>query len=196
MATFATSFPSRARRVQRARDLRADAPLDADSINEVIQTLTLYSTSLTYLLSKKDGDRLDQSIVSQLDAYMRDEDRPPLASERMTGGTPFEEVQELLDRLEDPDEQLEYTYERLRDELGDVESALADRGIDRLYRHQAEAIDAVRDGTVTILPEADRKVYFHWLENIEPWCVSRQLWSLVGFVHWGTRPSAPSFSVG
>jgi hypothetical protein len=33
---------------------------------------------------------------------MRRDDRPPLASERMTGGTPFEEVQELLDRLEDP----------------------------------------------------------------------------------------------
>ncbi len=38
------------------------------------------------------------------------------------------------------------------------------------------AIDAVRSGEVTILPEQDAKVYFHWLENIEPWCISRQLW--------------------
>ncbi|PVA09320.1 valine--tRNA ligase [Pelagivirga sediminicola] len=38
------------------------------------------------------------------------------------------------------------------------------------------AIDAVRSGEVTIMPESDRKVYFHWLENIEPWCISRQLW--------------------
>ncbi len=38
------------------------------------------------------------------------------------------------------------------------------------------AIDAVKDGTVKILPEGDKKVYFHWLENIEPWCISRQLW--------------------
>jgi valyl-tRNA synthetase len=38
------------------------------------------------------------------------------------------------------------------------------------------AIDAVRSGDVTIMPESDRKVYFHWLENIEPWCISRQLW--------------------
>jgi len=38
------------------------------------------------------------------------------------------------------------------------------------------AIDAVRNGDVTILPEQDRKVYFNWLENIEPWCISRQLW--------------------
>ncbi len=38
------------------------------------------------------------------------------------------------------------------------------------------AIDAVRSGEVEILPEQDKKVYFHWLENIEPWCISRQLW--------------------
>jgi len=38
------------------------------------------------------------------------------------------------------------------------------------------AIDAVRDGEVKILPEQHEKVYFHWLENIEPWCISRQLW--------------------
>ncbi len=42
------------------------------------------------------------------------------------------------------------------------------------------AIEAVRSGETRILPEADRKVYFRWLENIEPWCISRQLW-------WGHR---------
>ena len=38
------------------------------------------------------------------------------------------------------------------------------------------AIDAVRNGQTKILPEQDAKVYFKWLENIEPWCISRQLW--------------------
>lgn len=38
------------------------------------------------------------------------------------------------------------------------------------------AIDAVRDGRTKILPEQHQKVYFHWLENIEPWTISRQLW--------------------
>lgn len=42
------------------------------------------------------------------------------------------------------------------------------------------AIAAVRDGRVRIVPERFEKVYFHWLENIEDWCVSRQLW-------WGHR---------
>ncbi|MGB0496816.1 MAG: valine--tRNA ligase [Rubricella sp.] len=38
------------------------------------------------------------------------------------------------------------------------------------------AIEAVRDGRTRILPERDAKVYFHWMENIEPWTISRQLW--------------------
>jgi valyl-tRNA synthetase len=38
------------------------------------------------------------------------------------------------------------------------------------------ALDAVRDGTIKIMPESGEKTYFHWLENIEPWCISRQLW--------------------
>ena len=38
------------------------------------------------------------------------------------------------------------------------------------------ALDAVRNGDVKIMPESGEKVYFNWLENIEPWCISRQLW--------------------
>ena len=38
------------------------------------------------------------------------------------------------------------------------------------------ALDAVRNGDVKIMPESGEKVYFNWLDNIEPWCISRQLW--------------------
>ncbi|WP_298936993.1 valine--tRNA ligase [uncultured Ruegeria sp.] len=38
------------------------------------------------------------------------------------------------------------------------------------------ALAAVKDGTVEIIPESGEKTYYHWLENIEPWCISRQLW--------------------
>ena len=38
------------------------------------------------------------------------------------------------------------------------------------------AMDAVNDGRVQIIPEREKKVWDHWLENIEPWCISRQLW--------------------
>jgi valyl-tRNA synthetase len=42
------------------------------------------------------------------------------------------------------------------------------------------ALEAVRDGRIRIIPDRFRKVYFNWLENIEDWCISRQLW-------WGHR---------
>ncbi len=38
------------------------------------------------------------------------------------------------------------------------------------------ALEAVRNGDVKIIPESGEKTYYHWLENIEPWCISRQLW--------------------
>ena len=42
------------------------------------------------------------------------------------------------------------------------------------------ALEAVREGKTTFIPENWQKVYFQWLENIQPWCISRQLW-------WGHR---------
>jgi valyl-tRNA synthetase len=38
------------------------------------------------------------------------------------------------------------------------------------------AMDAVRSGEVEIVPKSWEKTYFNWMENIQPWCVSRQLW--------------------
>ncbi|SFI15709.1 valyl-tRNA synthetase [Bosea sp. OK403] len=38
------------------------------------------------------------------------------------------------------------------------------------------SLKAVRDGRTKFTPESWTKVYYDWLENIEPWCVSRQLW--------------------
>ncbi|MEN6482779.1 MAG: valine--tRNA ligase, partial [Anaerolineaceae bacterium] len=43
-----------------------------------------------------------------------------------------------------------------------------------------KALEAVRDGEIKIVPERFTKVYYNWLENIQDWCISRQLW-------WGHR---------
>lgn len=43
-----------------------------------------------------------------------------------------------------------------------------------------KAKKAVKDGDVEIIPKRFEKVYFHWMDNIEDWCISRQLW-------WGHR---------
>ncbi len=42
------------------------------------------------------------------------------------------------------------------------------------------AIEAVRSGEIKFVPERFDKNYFHWMENIRDWCISRQLW-------WGHR---------
>ncbi len=42
------------------------------------------------------------------------------------------------------------------------------------------AIEAVKNGDLTFVPERFDKTYLHWLENIRDWCISRQLW-------WGHR---------
>jgi len=42
------------------------------------------------------------------------------------------------------------------------------------------AIEAVTSGAVEIVPKSWEKTYFNWMDNIQPWCVSRQLW-------WGHR---------
>jgi len=52
------------------------------------------------------------------------------------------------------------------------------------------AIEAVRSGAIEIVPKTWEKTFFNWMENIQPWCVSRQLW-------WGHRIPAwygPSIS--
>ena len=38
------------------------------------------------------------------------------------------------------------------------------------------ALAAVREGRTQFVPKSWEKTYFDWLENIQPWCVSRQLW--------------------
>ncbi len=50
-----------------------------------------------------------------------------------------------------------------------------------------KAIAAVRDGRTRIVPAQWEKTYFHWMENIRDWCISRQIW-------WGHR--IPAFTCG
>ena len=57
-----------------------------------------------------------------------------------------------------------------------IEPMLTDQWFVDAEKIVGPALDAVKDGTVKIMPESGEKTYYHWLENIEPWCISRQLW--------------------
>lgn len=49
-----------------------------------------------------------------------------------------------------------------------------------VHEMAANALAAVKDGRIEIIPERFKAVYYNWLENIQDWCISRQLW-------WGHR---------
>ncbi len=57
-----------------------------------------------------------------------------------------------------------------------IEPMLTDQWFVDAEKIVGPALDAVRSGKITIMPESGEKTYYHWLENIEPWCISRQLW--------------------
>ena len=76
-----------------------------------------------------------------------------------------------------------------------IEPMLTDQWFVDTAKIVGPALDAVRKGDVTIMPESGEKVFFHWLENIEPWCISRQLWWGHQVPVWyGLDLSAPDFT--
>jgi len=64
-----------------------------------------------------------------------------------------------------------------------VEPKISDQWFVNAAELAKEAIRVVEEKKITILPAEWEKVYFEWMRNIRPWCVSRQLW-------WGHRVPA------
>jgi valyl-tRNA synthetase len=61
-----------------------------------------------------------------------------------------------------------------------VEPMVSTQWFVRIQPLAEAALQAVRAGRIRIVPERFTKVYYNWLENIQDWCISRQLW-------WGHR---------
>ena len=57
-----------------------------------------------------------------------------------------------------------------------IEPMLTDQWFVETSKIVKPALDAVKNGEIKIIPESGEKTYYHWLNNIEPWCISRQLW--------------------
>ncbi len=57
-----------------------------------------------------------------------------------------------------------------------IEPMLTDQWFVDTAKIVEPALEAVRTGKTRIIPPSGEKTYYHWLENIEPWCISRQLW--------------------
>ena len=61
-----------------------------------------------------------------------------------------------------------------------VESRISEQWFVAMKKLAEPAIEAVKNGDIKFVPKKYEKTYFNWLENIQDWCISRQLW-------WGHR---------
>ena len=61
-----------------------------------------------------------------------------------------------------------------------VEPKISEQWFVKMKPLAEPAIKAVKEGKIKFIPERFDKIYFNWMENIQDWCISRQLW-------WGHR---------
>ncbi len=93
------------------------------------------------------------------------------------------EAEGYLDHIEEYDNQVGHCY-RCHEV---VESRLSKQWFVKMKPLAEPAIAAVKSGEVKFVPDRWSKIYFNWMENIQHWCISRQLW-------WGHR--IPAYYVG
>ena len=86
------------------------------------------------------------------------------------------EVQGLLVRVEEHVHNVG-THDRCHTT---VEPLIKQQWFVKMEEMAKPAIEAIKNGDLTFVPERFDKIYLHWLENIRDWCISRQLW-------WGHR---------
>ncbi|MGC8201911.1 valine--tRNA ligase [Aliiroseovarius sp. PTFE2010] len=108
-----------------------------------------------------------------------------LVPEKYRGMDRFDAREQVIADIDAEGLMIEVEDKKIMQPFGDrskvvIEPMLTDQWFVDTSKIVEPALDAVRKGRANggtdILPESDRKVYFHWLENIEPWCISRQLW--------------------
>ncbi|GGX55571.1 valine--tRNA ligase [Tateyamaria omphalii] len=127
----------------------------------------------------------DESVIAAMnlvpDAYRgltREEARARVVADITAEGNA---VMETVETEDGPETRPYVENKPIMQPFGDrskvvIEPLLTDQWFVDSAKIVGPALDAVRNGDVKILPESGEKVYFHWLENIEPWCISRQLW--------------------
>lgn len=143
---------------------------------EEVDTLNLVPDHLRGLDRFAAREKVVEEITEEGLAVMTRADDPRLGKAAQKPATP-EEGEETRDAEWVPLVEAKLIMQPFGDRSKVViEPMLTDQWFVDTAKIVQPALDAVRSGEVTILPEADRKVYFHWLENIEPWCISRQLW--------------------
>lgn len=132
-----------------------------------------------YLEQKKTINPSDFKCVINEKGFIEASDEPELHGlERFKARALTEEILQtrgLLEKTEDYQNNVGFS------ERADVpiEPRLSDQWFLK-YPKTPEALKVVRDHLIRFFPDHHEKVYQHWLENIQDWCISRQVW-------WGHR---------
>jgi valyl-tRNA synthetase len=146
--------------VERAREIATGSAADENEVD-----------SLNLVPEKYRGlDRFDarKAVIADINALglcvstLMSEIDPETGSEHLTR-EPFVEAKKIMQPFGDRSKVV-------------IEPMLTDQWFVDTSKIVEPALEAVRSGATKIMPESGEKTYFHWLENIEPWCISRQLW--------------------
>ncbi len=124
------------------------------------------------------GRRHNLEAISIFDKFARLNDKAP---EKYRGLDRFEARKKIVAEMEELGlvEKIEpHTHAVPYGDRGGVpvEPFLTEQWYADAKKLAQAPIAAARDGRVTFVPERGREEFFRWMENIEPWCISRQLW--------------------
>ena len=133
-----------------------------------------------YQVAKRNN--IPMYILMDEKACMRHDDYVP---PRYRGLDRFDARQNVVEEIDEKGLMIRVEDKKIMQPFGErsdvvIEPMLTDQWYVDAGELAKEAIAAVEDGRTKFVPENYSKTYFQWMRNIEPWCVSRQLW-------WGHR---------
>ena len=124
------------------------------------------------------GKRHDLPMINILDVHGALNENVP---EEYQGMDRFEARKKILAELEELDLLVDVEKTTIAMPYGDRSDTIIEPFLtDQWYVNAAElakpAIKAVEDGDTVFVPKTWENTYFEWMRNIQPWCISRQLW--------------------
>lgn len=124
------------------------------------------------------GKRHNLPMINIMDAFAHLNDQVPAKYQGMTVAAARQQVLTDLKELElfDKAEPIVHTVPHGERSGVEIQPWLTDQWFLDAHTLAQPALKAVQDGKTTFVPEFWSSTYFEWLNNIQPWCISRQLW--------------------
>ena len=124
------------------------------------------------------GKRCKLDVINILDATGRINENAPPAYRALDRFAARKQIVSDLEALDLVEKLEPHTHAVPHAQRGDaiVEPWLTDQWYVDAATLAKPALEAVREGRTRFVPEKYAADYFRWLENIQPWCISRQLW--------------------